>query len=120
VEVSAVERQTQSVQVFNLEVANAHTYFVGEQGVLVHNGRGATGKARESIWNACGGMCSYCGCALQKAAGAANSFECDHYYPVAGGGDKGAGNQVGSCRSCNRKWGKNWPGGGNKPTLPGR
>jgi RHS repeat-associated protein len=31
-----VERST--VQVFNLEVANAHTYFVGNDGVLVHNG----------------------------------------------------------------------------------
>ncbi len=34
----SVERQT--VQVFNIEVANAHTFFVGDEGVLVHNGGG--------------------------------------------------------------------------------
>jgi hypothetical protein len=34
-----VERKT--VQVFNLEVANAHTFFVGKDGALVHNGRRA-------------------------------------------------------------------------------
>jgi hypothetical protein len=33
-----VERKT--VQVFNLEVANAHTFFVGVDGALVHNGHG--------------------------------------------------------------------------------
>jgi hypothetical protein len=31
-----LERST--VQVFNLEVANAHTFFVGNDGALVHNG----------------------------------------------------------------------------------
>jgi hypothetical protein len=30
--------------VYNLEVANAHTYFVGDDGILVHNGRFARGK----------------------------------------------------------------------------
>jgi len=118
--IADVQVETKVVRVFNLEVENLHTFFVGDEGYVVHNGRGATGKAREKIWTACGGKCSYCGCTLQRGAGAANSFECDHYYPVAGGGDPGPGNQVGSCRSCNRKWGKNWPGGGGKPTLPGR
>jgi RHS repeat-associated protein len=120
VELVDVKHVVDTVFTYNLEVANAHTFFVGEEGALVHNGRGATGKARDAIWDACGGKCSYCGCDLQRGAGAPNSFECDHYYPVAGGGDPGVGNQVGSCRSCNRRWGKNWPGNGRKPTLPGR
>ncbi len=36
--VVAVQRRTAVGTTFNLEVANAHTYFVGEAGVLVHNG----------------------------------------------------------------------------------
>jgi hypothetical protein len=40
-----VERNT--VQVFNLEVANAHTFFVGGGGALVHNGR--SGAPREPV-----------------------------------------------------------------------
>ncbi|MBK3018689.1 hypothetical protein FKK32_29610, partial [Klebsiella pneumoniae] len=36
--VAAVQRRTAVGTTFNLEVANAHTYFVGEAGVLVHNG----------------------------------------------------------------------------------
>jgi hypothetical protein len=118
--VAEVRKETRTVQVFNLEVANVHTFFVGEKGYLAHNGRGATGKAREDIWKACGGKCTYCGCQLQKNACASNSFECDHYYPVALGGDPGPDNQVGAYRTCNRRWGKNWPGRGIKPTLPGR
>jgi hypothetical protein len=35
-----VEKTT--VQVFNLEVANAHTFFVGKDGVVVHNARSRT------------------------------------------------------------------------------
>lgn len=41
VQVIEVRREEREVQVFNLEVANAHTFFVGQQGVLVHNGWGA-------------------------------------------------------------------------------
>jgi hypothetical protein len=119
-EITDISQSTEKVTTYNLEVANAHTFFVGEQGVLVHNGRGAQGKARESIWEACGGMCSYCGCSLQRSKGFPNSFECDHYDPVGAGGDPGTDNQVGSCRTCNRHFGKNKPGGGVKPTLPGR
>jgi RHS repeat-associated protein len=37
-----VERKT--VQVFNLEVARAHTFFVGSDGVLVHNGPSPNGR----------------------------------------------------------------------------
>ena len=118
--VSQVIQESKILPVYNLEVASSHTFYVGKDGVLVHNGRGATGKARETIWDKCGGMCSYCGCQLQRGAGAGNSFECDHYYPVGGGGPKGPENQVGSCRTCNRGFGPTWPGTGNKPTLPGR
>jgi RHS repeat-associated protein len=34
-----IRTERQTVPVFNIEVANAHTFFVGDEGVLVHNGR---------------------------------------------------------------------------------
>ena len=37
VEIVSVRLETRTTPVFNLEVANAHTFFVGEEGVLVHN-----------------------------------------------------------------------------------
>ncbi len=38
-EITDISQSTEKVTTYNLEVANAHTFFVGEQGVLVHNGR---------------------------------------------------------------------------------
>jgi RHS repeat-associated protein len=43
VTITSVRTETRTLQVFNLEVANAHTFFVGEDGVLVHNA-GRSGK----------------------------------------------------------------------------
>jgi hypothetical protein len=37
-EITDISQSTEKVTTYNLEVANAHTFFVGEQGVLVHNG----------------------------------------------------------------------------------
>jgi hypothetical protein len=39
-EVIAVTREDKVVPVYNLEVRGSHTFFVGEEGVLVHNGTG--------------------------------------------------------------------------------
>jgi RHS repeat-associated protein len=38
--IADVRIETRTVQVFNLEVANAHTFFVGREGVLAHNAQG--------------------------------------------------------------------------------
>ena len=38
--IANVELETTTVRVYNLEVANTHTFLVGEQGIVVHNGRG--------------------------------------------------------------------------------
>jgi RHS repeat-associated protein len=51
--ITNVRTDKKSIPVFNLEVANAHTFFVGTEGELVHNGR-CTPKMRkqwEEIWN---------------------------------------------------------------------
>ena len=37
--VESVQTERETVPVFNLEVARAHTFFVGDEGELVHNGR---------------------------------------------------------------------------------
>jgi RHS repeat-associated protein len=39
--VTAVTKQNVVIPVYNLEVASAHTFFVGEEGALVHNGNGS-------------------------------------------------------------------------------
>ncbi len=38
VEIASVTHRTEIQTTYNLEVANAHTFFVGEEGVWVHNG----------------------------------------------------------------------------------
>jgi RHS repeat-associated protein len=42
--IASIDIETKTLPVFNLEVANAHTFFVGEEGVLVHNAKGAGPK----------------------------------------------------------------------------
>lgn len=37
--IEAIHHERKTLPVYNLEVANAHTFFVGEEGVAVHNGR---------------------------------------------------------------------------------
>lgn len=39
VEIARIVQRTETKTAYNLEVANAHTFFVGEDGVLVHNGK---------------------------------------------------------------------------------
>jgi len=43
VTITKVEQEQKTVSVYNLEVAQDHTFFVGEEGVLVHNGRSRGG-----------------------------------------------------------------------------
>lgn len=38
-EISDVRVERRFLPVFNIEVANSHTYFVGAEGIFVHNGR---------------------------------------------------------------------------------
>ncbi|WP_255989554.1 RHS repeat-associated core domain-containing protein [Chitinolyticbacter albus] len=38
--IAEVRTEQKTLHVFNLEVANAHTFFIGEAGLLVHNGKG--------------------------------------------------------------------------------
>ncbi|MCA3175538.1 MAG: hypothetical protein ING36_08365, partial [Burkholderiales bacterium] len=40
VEITQIAHRVEALTTYNLEVANAHTFFVGNDGVLVHNGHG--------------------------------------------------------------------------------
>ena len=49
-QITDIRTEQESVTTYNLEVANAHTFFVGVDGVLVHNARGcANPVVREAI-----------------------------------------------------------------------
>jgi hypothetical protein len=39
--ITDIREEVKTTAVFNLEVANLHTFFVGEEGLVVHNGHGA-------------------------------------------------------------------------------
>ena len=39
IQVDGIRYETKVLTTYNLEVANAHTFFVGEDAVLVHNGK---------------------------------------------------------------------------------
>ncbi|WP_418119350.1 RHS repeat-associated core domain-containing protein [Variovorax sp. 350MFTsu5.1] len=42
--IADIQIETKTVRVFNLEVENLHTFFVGEEGVVVHNARSKGGQ----------------------------------------------------------------------------
>jgi hypothetical protein len=46
VEITQIAHRIETLTTYNLEVANAHTFFVGNDGVLVHNGRGGVKPGR--------------------------------------------------------------------------
>ena len=49
---AALEREREKTTVYNLEVDGTHTYFVGDEGVWVHNGCGPSrsGKMRQEVF----------------------------------------------------------------------
>ena len=47
IQIADVKVEDRRLTTYNLEVANAHTFFVGEDAVLVHNGKGAVGTITE-------------------------------------------------------------------------
>ncbi len=117
IQVDGIRYETKVLTTYNLEVANAHTFFVGEDGVLVHNckitsadlrkGSGySTFKAsKENALKQNNGMCQYC----QKKP----ATQGDHIIPLKDYAEKvnrgemtleearltgnGASNVIGSC-----------------------
>jgi hypothetical protein len=49
--IADVRNEVRTVTVFNLEVANAHTFFAGEEGTLVHNARHHLCTNKHSYWS---------------------------------------------------------------------
>ncbi|MCE4554265.1 Ig-like domain repeat protein [Roseateles cellulosilyticus] len=48
VKIEKISTEWRKIPVFNLEIANGHTYFVGESGELVHNGKTNCGKVQKT------------------------------------------------------------------------
>lgn len=57
----------------------------------------------ERIYDEQGGTCFYCGCELKE------TFQADHFIPLARGGGNGAGNIRVSCAPCNASKGPKMP-----------
>jgi 5-methylcytosine-specific restriction endonuclease McrA len=103
-EVTGVQEDTRTEQVFNLEVANNHTFFVGDDGVLAHNG----GRAREFTRKQLEDQytrdpyCFYCGKrTIRCKKPRPNRYNGDHYDSHKNGGTNSDDNLVTSCQACN-------------------
>ena len=51
IQVDGIRYETKVLTTYNLEVANAHTFFVGEDAVLVHNGKGGCPRRTKHVDN---------------------------------------------------------------------
>ena len=98
--VLAVEVDTAPQQVYNLEIADAHTYFAGELEAWGHNGRRFRGKLWDQVMCKNGGRCVRCGKPAEHA---------DHIFPWAKGGPTILNNGQPLCATCNLKKGCSLP-----------
>jgi hypothetical protein len=72
---------TEKIPVFNIEVANAHTYYVGDDGVLVHNAcKRIPSKTHRNNWEKANP-----GQTWPKTADGRN-YHVEHEIPLADGG----------------------------------
>jgi Pretoxin HINT domain len=109
--ITDIREEVKTTAVFNLEVANLHTFFVGEEGLVVHNGHGAYeitypdgssyfGKGDESRMNKSakqhgkGGARGAPKCSHFPAASDVESFILEHNMLTAAGGPKGNDGKV--------------------------
>jgi hypothetical protein len=112
VEITQIAHRVEALTTYNLEVANAHTFFVGNDGVLVHNGmfpRPVKNKGRQENHDKYGRyQCEQCGteCVLPKRHKKGerppdNEAHGDHIEPAALGGPDTLDNFQLLCRKCN-------------------
>lgn len=98
-------------KVYNLEVKDWHTYYVGENAVLVHNcsrrpNKATQDEAKDNATDDNGDMkCTYCDIILTEEYGNPNSLEYDHEKAYKHGGTNDISNINASCRTCNRSKG---------------
>ncbi|WP_170833518.1 RHS repeat-associated core domain-containing protein [Litoreibacter albidus] len=105
--VLAIELDDTQQKVHNLEIAEAHTYFAGELEAWGHNA--SWSKHRKSVYQDCGGKCSYCGIQTvfsgPRTGPRKDRFSLDHVIPRKWGGSDDKSNLIGCCVSCNSKRG---------------
>ena len=86
---------------YNLEIADYHTYFVGRDGIWVHNAcRFYRGRLRQKVFDEKGTDCVYCG----KPA-----TQVDHVNPFSRGGETTFENGDPACAPCNVSKGAQTP-----------
>jgi hypothetical protein len=91
--VRAVTLRDGFVQTTNLEVADFHTFLVGENGVVAHNcNRFFRGLLRQQIFEKKGKKCWYC---------SEPASHVDHVVPFSRGGPTAFDNGVPACPACN-------------------
>lgn len=101
-----IRTEQKVLPVFNIEVANAHTFFVGEDGVLVHNCSRGTGleftkKIREQTYTN-NKNCVYCGKeTIRSKTPHPDRHNTDHKTSVKDGGKGDAPNAQTTCQTCN-------------------
>jgi RHS repeat-associated protein len=104
--VTSIRTEQSVLPAFNLQVANAHTFFVGQEGALAHNcGRGKglefTRKIREDTFNA-NKNCVYCGKeTIRSKTPHPDRYNADHTTSVKDGGTGAASNAQTTCQTCN-------------------
>lgn len=116
IEIIEVKHTTEVLTTYNLEVANAHTFFVGEDGTLVHNAvsRGTRNKVRNNNIEKYGRLtCNVCkkDCVLGKrhqkgVTPPDNEAHMGHQRSRANGGTDTEDNLEVECRACNLANGK--------------
>ncbi len=74
----------------------------------IRSSRYISPSIKEAVWEASGGLCSYCGVSLNRGTSNRDpqQFTVDHSLAVAVGGAEDADNLVAACRSCNSSKGK--------------
>ena len=105
--VLAVEIDSTPQFSYNLEIADAHTYFAGELEVWGHNA--PYHKYKDLLWTQCGGKCPSCGIQMvfsgPRTGPRRNRLSIDHILPRKYGGGDELGNLRPMCCSCNSKRG---------------
>ena len=103
--VAAVDFGVRPLQVHNLEIAGAWTYFVGDLEAWGHNASWKAPSTRRDVWDACGGKCTICGKDMVFKGPRKDRFSVGHIKSRKNRPDlaEERSNLQGECCSCNAR-----------------